>query len=66
MQIVLNGEPVAVADGSSVADLVGVLGLQGQRVAVELNGDIVSRSRWTEMRLKDGDHAEIVRAIGGG
>jgi sulfur carrier protein len=66
MQIVVNGESADVSDNLSLAELVQDLRLGGQRLAVELNGDIVPRSRWPEVRLNAGDRAEIVRAIGGG
>lgn len=66
MQIVVNGESADVSDHLSLADLVQSLHLGGQRLAVELNGNIVPRSRWPEVLLRAGDRAEIVRAIGGG
>ncbi|HZR38074.1 MAG TPA: sulfur carrier protein ThiS [Nevskia sp.] len=66
MQIVVNGESASVSEGLSLAQLVAELRLGGQRLAIELNGDIVPRSRWPEVRLNPGDRAEIVRAIGGG
>jgi thiamine biosynthesis protein ThiS len=66
MQIVVNGESADVSENLSLADLVQGLRLGAQRLAVELNGDIVPRSRWPEVRLNPGDRAEIVRAIGGG
>jgi sulfur carrier protein len=66
MQIVVNGETTAVSEGTTLTGLIGSLQLAGQRLAIELNGDIVPRSRWPEVRLNGGDRAEIVRAIGGG
>lgn len=66
MQIVLNGESTPIADGISVAALIESLQLSGQKLAVELNGDIVPRSQWFQVRFQDGDRAEIVKAIGGG
>ena len=66
MQIVVNGESSTVSEDLSLAQLVAELRLSGQRLAIELNGDIVPRSRWPEVRLNPGDRAEIVRAIGGG
>lgn len=48
------------------ADLVKVLGLAGKRIAIERNGDIVPRSRFTGEILQDGDRLEIVVAVGGG
>jgi sulfur carrier protein len=66
MQILVNGESTSVAEGLTLGELIGQLHLAGQRLAIELNGGIVPRSRWTEVRLGEGDRAEIVRAIGGG
>lgn len=66
MQITVNGEPASVAEHASVAVLLAQLQLAGQRLAVELNGQIVPRSRWADVPLHEGDRAEIVRAIGGG
>lgn len=66
MDIVLNGDPVAVADDSTVGALLAARGLAERRVAVEVNGDIVPRSRHDAHRLGAGDHVEIVHALGGG
>lgn len=64
--IKLNGESRALAPDTSAADLVEQLGLGGQRIAVEINEEIVPRSRLAETLLADGDQVEIVHAIGGG
>ena len=40
--------------------------MKGDRVAVELNREIVSRAQWAETSLKDGDRLEIVHFVGGG
>ncbi len=66
MRIQLNGEPFELADGQSVADLIGRLDLTGRRVAVELNQDIVPRSQHAATALREGDRVEVVHAIGGG
>jgi sulfur carrier protein len=66
MQIRINGELQDVADGISAAALIEHLGYAGQRVAIEINGEVVPRGRWPETRLRPGDRAELVRAIGGG
>lgn len=66
MRIQLNGEPFELPDGQSVADLLVRLDLTGRRVAVELNLDIVPRSQHATTRLAEGDHVEVVHAIGGG
>jgi sulfur carrier protein len=64
--IVVNGAKRELARESSVADLVHVLALEGKRIAVELNGAIVPRSRYGETRVSAGDRVEIVGAVGGG
>ena len=66
MQIRLNGEVLETGAALTVQGLIAQQQLAGQRVAVELNGDVVQRSRWAEVALKDGDQVELVRAIGGG
>ncbi|HEY0662334.1 MAG TPA: sulfur carrier protein ThiS [Lysobacter sp.] len=66
MNIVLNGEPRALATPLSVLQLLQAEGLGERRVAVEVNGGIVPRSRHAEHLLGDGDRVEIVHALGGG
>jgi sulfur carrier protein len=66
VQIVLNGEPRQVPAGASAARVIEMLALGGRRVAVEVNGEIVPRSRYTEYELHAGDRIEIVHAVGGG
>ncbi|WP_339477591.1 MULTISPECIES: sulfur carrier protein ThiS [unclassified Pseudomonas] len=66
MRIQLNGDPLDLPDGETVAALLNRLELTGRRVAVELNLDIVPRSQHAETTLNDGDSVEVVHAIGGG
>jgi thiamine biosynthesis protein ThiS len=66
MTLQINGEPRTFPDGLTVASLVAHLGMKADRVAVELNLEIVPRSNWDETRLKDGDKLEIVHFVGGG
>ena len=66
MQIVINGEPREVPLEIGLQDLLRLLELKEDRVAVELNRDIVRRDRWPETRLRDQDRLEIVQFVGGG
>ncbi|OFW27749.1 MAG: thiamine biosynthesis protein ThiS [Acidobacteria bacterium RIFCSPLOWO2_12_FULL_60_22] len=66
MEIILNGEPREVPLEISLHDLLRLLELKEDRVAVELNRDIVRRDRWPETRLRDQDRLEIVQFVGGG
>ena len=64
--ILVNGVARALPREATVAALVRELALEGKRVAVEKNGEIVSRSRYAETVLAAGDRLEIVGAVGGG
>lgn len=66
MNIIINGEPQSFADGLTLDRLVEQLGMKADRVAVELNRQIVARSEWPEKSLRDGDQLEIVHFVGGG
>lgn len=66
MDIVLNGEPRSLPAPQTVLELLQGEGLAERRVAVEINGEIVPRSRHGEHRLGEGDRIEIVHALGGG
>jgi sulfur carrier protein len=65
-EIIVNGEKRSVPAGHTLAELVADLALQERRVAVEVNREIVPRSRYSEHVLNSGDHVEVVAAIGGG
>jgi sulfur carrier protein len=66
MQVVLNGEPREVGEGISVADLIATLSLNGRRLAVELNREVLPREQYGSRALAPGDVIEIVHFIGGG
>jgi sulfur carrier protein len=66
MRLVINGEDKTFSDALTLAQLVERLGMKGDRVAVELNREIVSRAQWAETILKDGDRLEVVHFVGGG
>ena len=66
MQLIVNGEQKNYPNVTTLAQLIVELGMKGDRVAVELNRDIVPRAQWDETPLKDGDRLEIVHFVGGG
>jgi len=66
MEIYVNGKLCEFTSALTVAELVQELGVAGQRIAVEINQDIVPRSSHAIRRLQAGDRVEIVHAIGGG
>ena len=62
----INGETHPFPAPLSITDLLTVLDLTGKRVAVEKNGEIVPKSQHAQVMAGDGDHLEIVVAVGGG
>jgi sulfur carrier protein len=66
MNIFLNGESKEFREGTCMADLIEELALTGRRFAVEVNAELVPRSRFTEHRLNPDDRIEIIQAVGGG
>jgi sulfur carrier protein len=66
VKIILNGQEKPLAAPITVAALLAEMGLAERRVAVEVNREIVPRSRHGEVQLKDNDRVEVVFAIGGG
>ena len=67
MKLTVNGLPRTIgAVAPTVADLIRELDLEGKRIAVERNGEIVPRSRYAQTPIAAGDRLEIVGAVGGG
>jgi sulfur carrier protein len=66
MQLHINGEPRDFGAPLTLAGLVDHLGMKADRVAVELNRNIVARDQWAKTSLAEGDRLEIVHFVGGG
>jgi thiamine biosynthesis protein ThiS len=66
IRVIANGDPVEVADGSTVDDLLAAMGLGGKWVLVERNGEPVERRHLATTVLAEGDRLELVRAVAGG
>ena len=66
MRVHINGEMHDVPDGISLQSLLEKLQLPQQRVAVELNAEVIRRSDWTERQISADDKIEIVHFVGGG
>jgi thiamine biosynthesis protein ThiS len=69
MNVIINGQerqfPELAAD-AKLGQLLEILKLQGDRVAVEHNGSIVARTEWDNAQVNTGDKLEIVHFVGGG
>jgi len=66
MNLTINGENRSLAPVETLDSLVEELGMKSDRVAIELNREIVPREQWAQTPLKDGDRLEIVHFVGGG
>ena len=66
MQVLLNGDAVEVRDQSTIAELLEQLQIGRDRVAVEVNLEIVPKAAYGEHTLSAGDKIEIVHFVGGG
>ena len=64
--VTINGQEKELAPDSTLGTLLAELGLEGNRVAVELNGEIVPRGEYACTILREGDRLEIVHFVGGG
>jgi thiamine biosynthesis protein ThiS len=66
MKLQINGNTREFDSPLTLAALIEHLGMKQDRVAVELNREIVARDRWAQTRLAEGDRLEIVHFVGGG
>jgi thiamine biosynthesis protein ThiS len=66
VNLVINGATRSFTGPLTLAGLVEQLGMKQDRVAIELNRDIVAREKWAITELADGDKLEIVHFVGGG
>ena len=66
MQVILNGNPADIKEGSTVAELLEKLQIGRERVAVEVNLEIVPKSSYDSHTLATEDRIEIVHFVGGG
>lgn len=62
----LNGESHSTPTPLSVLELLQNFELAKRRVAVAINAEVVPRSRFAEVFIRDGDRIEVIQAVGGG
>ena len=65
-KIQLNGDPYEINNGTNLNELLNKLKIQKNKVAIEVNGEIVEKNKYTNLILSKGDKVEIVKFIGGG
>ena len=65
-KIQLNGDPFEINDGTNLNELLNKLKIQKNKIAIEVNGEIIERSKYLKLILNKDDKVEIVHFIGGG
>ena len=65
-KIQLNGDPYEINNGTNLNELLNKLKIQKNKVAIEVNGEIVEKNKYPNLILNKDDNVEIVQFIGGG
>ncbi len=66
MTITVNGEAKSVAEQINLTELLELLALPSERIAIELNREVVRKKDWADIKIKDADSIEVVHFVGGG
>jgi thiazole synthase len=66
VRIIVNGEAREAPERITISALILELALAPERLAIERNREVVRRSDWSNIFLRDGDHLEIIHFVGGG
>lgn len=66
MEVYVNGEIKKLEHETSLSELLKLFSLPDQRIAIELNKQVVRRKDWNDIQIKDADKIEIVHFVGGG
>lgn len=66
MNILINGEKKEIAEKINLAEMLDRFSLPSQRVAVELNRQVIRRKDWDQTDISEGDVIEVIHFVGGG
>jgi len=66
MQVTINGEKRELSEDLTIGGMLENLGLPAERIAVELNREVIRKKDWERVRLNDADKIEIIHFVGGG
>ncbi len=66
MRVFINGETKEVEKQLNLTDLLNYFSLPNERIAIELNKEVVRKKDWQSIQIKDADKIEIVHFVGGG
>lgn len=66
MKVFINGETKEIDGEINLTELLARLSLPDQRIAVELNREVVRKKDWANIKISDGDKLEVIHFVGGG
>ena len=66
MTITINGEVKSLAEQINLTELLELLALPSERIAIELNREVVRKKDWAHIEIRDADKIEVVHFVGGG
>jgi thiamine biosynthesis protein ThiS len=66
MKILLNGEIKEISDELNLSGLLRHFSLPSERIAIELNREVVRKKDWENIKIAEGDRLEVIHFVGGG
>lgn len=66
MKIFINGESKEIPGEIRLSELLSLFKLPTQRIAIELNREVVRRQEWENISVRDADRIEVIHFVGGG
>lgn len=66
MIVTVNGEKKDIAEQTNLSQLLELLALPSERIAIELNREVVRKKDWANIQINDADRIEVVHFVGGG
>ena len=66
MQVTINGEKRELAESLTISEILKNLELPSERVAIELNKEVVRKKDWENIKVGDADKIEVIHFVGGG
>lgn len=66
MNVIINGEKKEIFKEVNLNELLKLLSLPSERIAIELNREVVRKKDWETIQVSDGDKLEVIHFVGGG
>jgi sulfur carrier protein len=66
MKVLINGETKEISGELNLSELLKHFSLPQERIAIELNREVVRKKDWESIKVSDGDKLEVIHFVGGG